>query len=111
MILGAISLNVDGSFHKFYIVLLACASTRAIHLEITKDLLAKTFLKLFNIFVANHSLLKKKISDNATNFCSIAKFLLELVQEESVKKYLKDHHLNWQFIAPRAPGKEVSTRD
>ena len=71
---GAISLNVDGSPHRFYIDLFICASTRGIHLEITKDLSVETLLKLFSRFVVNHSLPNEIISDNATNICSTAKF-------------------------------------
>ena len=55
---GAITLSDDEREvgRKYYICLFTCATTRAIHLELAKDLSAKTFLLLFRKFVARRSL-------------------------------------------------------
>ena len=77
--------------------------TRAIHLELAKDLSAETFLLLFRKFVARRSLPRLMISDNGTYFKSTAKFLLEITLEPSVQDFLGDHSMEWRFVSLRAP--------
>jgi len=98
-----VSKDESESGNKYYICLFTCAATRAVHLELAKDLSAETFLLLFRKFVARRSLPQLIISDNGTNFTATSKFLKELVAEPSVQDFLRNHHIEWQFIAPRAP--------
>ena len=102
---GAITLSGDEREvgRKYYICLFTCAATRAIHLELAKDLSAETFLLLFRKFVARRSLPRLMISDNGTYFKSTAKFLLEIALEPSVQDFLGDHSMEWRFVSPRAP--------
>ena len=99
---GAITLSGDEREvgRKYYICLFTCAATRAIHLELAKDLSAETFLLLFRKFVARRSLPRLMISDNGTYFKSTAKFLMEIVWEPSVQDFLGDHSIEWRFVSP-----------
>ena len=102
---GAIQLSKSSSIlpEKYYICLFTCTSTRAIHLELAKDLSAETFLLLFRRFCARRSLPSKLISDNGTNFKATYKFLQALAQEPLVSQFFENKQIQWHFIAPRAP--------
>ena len=55
---------------KTYICLFTCASTRAIHLELTETLSAQSFLQAFRRFVSRRGLPSTIMSDNAKTFKS-----------------------------------------
>ena len=86
---GAITLSDDEREvgRKYYICLFTCAVTRAIHLELAKDLSAETFLLLFRKFVARRSLPRLVILDNGMYFKSTAKILMEIVLEPSRTRF------------------------
>ena len=102
---GAIQLSktLSGFPQKFYICLFTCSSTRAIHLELARDLKADTFLLLFRRFCARRSMPRHLISDNATNFISTNSSLKIIMDDPLVQEYLNKNSVNWHFIAPRAP--------
>ena len=50
---------------KAYVCLFTCASTRAVHLELTPRLNVENFLLAFHKFVARHGLPATILSDNA----------------------------------------------
>lgn len=86
-----------------YVCLFTCTTSRAIHLELAKDLSAETFLHLFRRFCARRSLPKLVISDNGTNFVASAKFFERLYEDSEVSRFMSEHRIAWKFIAPRAP--------
>ena len=59
----------DTEMHKCHIALFTCASTRAIHLGLTPDLCASSFLRVLKRFVARRGLPSQFISDNGKTFC------------------------------------------
>ena len=102
---GAISIR-DGSTHeviKVYICLFTCTATRAVHLELAKDLSASNFIILFRRFCARFSVPKLMVSDNGTNFSASAAYFQTLFEDPQVKEQLEERKINWKFIAPRAP--------
>lgn len=58
----------EGRTHKFYILLLTCAVTRAVHLEVVGDVATRNFLLAFHRFVARRGLYHTIYSDNAKSF-------------------------------------------
>lgn len=102
---GAIQLSktITGFPQKSYVCLFTCTTSRAVHLELARDLKAETFLLLFRRFCARRSMPKHLISDNATNFQSVSNSLLTIMKSPSVKEYLDHNEIKWHFIAPRAP--------
>jgi len=79
------------TYVKSYICLFVCASSRAIHLELTLGLTKDDFLLAFDRFVARRGVPKIIYSDNAPTFITTAKDL-ETRSE-----------IEWRFIPPRAP--------
>ena len=88
---------------KVYICLFTCTSSRAVHLELAKDMSASTFLSLFRRFCARFSSPRLIISDNGTSFTASAKFFKSLFEDPTVNQYFSSQKISWKFIAPRAP--------
>ena len=81
-----------GNMHKAYVLLFTCATTRAVHLELTPDMGASSFLLTFRRFIGRKGCPKNIVSDNAKSFKSSA-----------VKKFMRSNHIEWTFILERSP--------
>ena len=88
---------------KVYICLFTCASTRAIHLELTTSLSIDSFLLAFRRFVSRRGLPVTLMSDNAKTFRSASRDIRKIMQSDKVMRYLTDNHITWNFITERAP--------
>ncbi|XP_002732568.2 protein HIRA [Saccoglossus kowalevskii] len=64
-----------GLSSKVYVLIFTCASTRCIHLELTQDLTAASFILAMRRFTARRSTPRKMISDNGSTFIAAAKIL------------------------------------
>ena len=95
--------NPDQTISKYYFCLFTCAATRAIHLELARDMTAATFLQLLRRFVARRSCPSTLISDNGKYFTANADFIRRLQDDPSVKEYLQERRIEWKFIPPRSP--------
>lgn len=87
---------------KVYVCLFTCAVTRAVHLELVRDMTTRTFLNAFRRFVSRRSLPTVIISDNATTYLAAADELRELMNSEEVANYLANHRIQWITIVKRA---------
>ena len=63
----------DENSGKVYILLFTCASTRAVHLEVTPTLSVPSFLRAFRRFVSRRGTPALLISDNAKTFRAASK--------------------------------------
>ena len=88
---------------KCYVCLFTCASTRALHLEITRDMSAATFLQAFRRFCGRRGLPSTLMTDNAKAFKASAADVRKLVHSEEIHRYLTDRKVNWKFIVEKAP--------
>ena len=88
---------------KCYVCLFTCANTRAVHLELVKDLSVATFLRAFRRFAARRSVPQKIISDNASTYQSAAKDLKRLFTNPDIETFMTSNNVEWQFIPKRAP--------
>jgi len=99
--------KVNSSDHegetKSYICLFTCASTRAVHLELTRGLDVNSFLLAFRHFSARRGLPATIISDNATTFRSSAKEVKRITRSPEVFKYLTENRIVWKLIVEKAP--------
>ena len=80
-----------GKMHKCYIALFTCASTRAIHLELTPDLSANSISTVLKRFFGRRGLPTLFISDNAKTF-----------KDAKVKKFALARNIDWKFNVPTA---------
>ena len=81
----------DTEMHKCHIALFTCASTRAIHLELTPDLCPSSFLRVLKRFVGRRGLPTQLISDNGKTF-----------GDSGVQKFAATKNISWKFNVPTA---------
>ena len=77
--------------YKCYIALFTCASTRAIHLELTPDLSANSFIRVLKRFIGRRGFPGLIISDNGTTS-----------KDAKVKKFTLERNIEWKFNVPTA---------
>ena len=88
---------------KVYICLFTCASTRAIHLKLTRDVGVNSFLQAFRRFSSRRGLPSTLISDNAKTFKASSKEVVKIVGSQEVQRYLTNKRVTWKFIVEKAP--------
>lgn len=88
---------------KVYLALYTCASSRAVHLDITPDLSADAFLRRFRRCISRRGIPKHVRSDNAKNFQSVSKRLSRLFDLPEVQQFLAKRRVQWRFQLPRTP--------
>lgn len=88
---------------KVWVLLLTCAATRAVHLELVRGLDVPTFLLAIRRFVSRRGLPAVFISDNAKTFKGAARELQKIVRSQEVLRYLAGNHVTWKFIVDLAP--------
>lgn len=93
--LGPLYVSTSTGVEKRWICLITCLATRAVHLELVKDMTAEECLLGLRRFIAARGLPKKIITDNALYF--------RLVAEVLSKPYCTENNIRWKFIPQLAP--------
>ena len=83
---------------KVYVLLFTCASTRAVHLELTPSLQVAAFLRAFRRYAS-----RRGLPANAKTFRASCVEIRKLCRAEEVIRYLTDNRITWQFIFEKAP--------
>lgn len=99
----------NAPYHKSYVCVFVCFSTKAIHLELCSDLTSGSFQAAFTRFVGRRGLPKKLMSDHGTNFVGAERALsqefkefIKTASKDVAEKYVS-HGFQWFFIPPNAP--------
>lgn len=104
---GPLYVTVRRSSEKRYGVLFTCLATRAVHIEIAKQLDVDSFLMAWRRFVAIRGSPSKAYSDNGTNLVAGEQELRvgieQLVADRSLKQQLADRGVEWHFSPPSGP--------
>ena len=95
--------NPETEGSKCYICLFTCASTRAVHLELTRSLTVGSFLLAFRRFTSRRGLPATLISDNAKTFKGSSKDVQKIARSKEVMRYLSNNGVTWKFIVEKAP--------
>lgn len=88
---------------KVYERLFTCASTRAVHVKMTRSLGVQAFLLAFRRFTTRRGLPATLNSDNAKTFKSSCKEIRKISRTEEVWRFLSNKRVNWNFIIQKAP--------
>ena len=88
---------------KVWMVLYTCYVTRAVHLDLVRDMTAGTFLRSLRRFVARRGIPTRMLSDNAKTFKSASISITNTRESLGVKKFFGDVHVEWQFNLEKAP--------
>ena len=96
---------------KSYLVIFSCSLSRAVHLEIIKNLEASTFLPCLKRLTARCGRPKIIYSDNGATFVKASKWLKEIRNDERVQGLLQNYDISWKFNLRRAPCWAASLRE
>jgi hypothetical protein len=88
--------------NKVFVCLFTCASTRAVHLELTQGLSVQSFLMAIRRFASRRGLPSMLISENAKTFRSASKEIQALSRSQDVLSRLANNRITWTFIVERA---------
>lgn len=78
-------------------VIFTCATSRAVHLELTHSQTAKEFQEILNTFIAIRTRPRRIICDNATVFKATASWIKKIRRSERLQNYLATHEIHWTF--------------
>ena len=84
-------------------VIITCASSRAVHLEITHSQTAEEFEDVLNQFITRRTRLRRIISDNATVFKTTAIWIQKIRNSERLHYYLAAQEIHWTFKLAKSP--------
>ena len=93
----------NGLMRKCYIVLFSCCVTRAVHVELVRDLVTTTFLNCFRKFCARRGTPRMVISDNGKTFKAANRVLHKLLSEKPIDEMFVARHILWKFNLERTP--------
>ncbi|XP_068712888.1 uncharacterized protein [Montipora foliosa] len=88
---------------KVYVCLFTCASTRAVHLEMTRGLGIQAFLLAFRRFTTRRGLPATLNSDNAKTFKWSCKEIRKITRAKEVWRFLTNKRIKWNFIIEKSP--------
>ncbi|XP_060608443.1 uncharacterized protein LOC132760481 [Ruditapes philippinarum] len=105
--LGPLYIRDNQTITKVWVCLYTCMVTRAVHLEMVKDMTTNAFLNSFRRFIACRGKPQEVISDNALHF-KLAKRTIELLwssilKSDDVQTYSVCEGFKWRFIVEIAP--------
>lgn len=92
---------------KAWIALFVCMCTKAVHIEVVKELTTNTYLAAFTRFSARRGLPTDIYSDNAKTFVgadgALTREFNRMLEEITIPNKLAEIGIQWHFIPPRSP--------
>ena len=88
---------------KVYVLLLTCASTRAVHLEATRSLAVNDFMMAMDRFFSYKGVPYHVESDNAATFVRCNREIKSTFRKEQMGLYFEQRRINWNFYTSRSP--------
>ncbi|XP_068723917.1 uncharacterized protein [Montipora capricornis] len=88
---------------KCHILIFTCATSRAVHLEMTKSQTAEEFQRKLNGFITRRTRPKCIVSDNASVFKTTATWIRKIRKSEALQDFLAQQQVMWQFNLSRSP--------
>ncbi|XP_024881254.1 uncharacterized protein LOC112460690 [Temnothorax curvispinosus] len=100
----------NARFHKAYIAIFVCFSTKAVHIELVSDLTSESFFSALRRFMSRRGKPACIYSDNGTTFVGAHKQIKEfydLINDNQVRddinQFVREQETSWSFIPPNAP--------
>ena len=100
---GPVNYRVGKVTKKGHIMVLTCATTRAIHLEFITGISVECVTFGLRRFFAQYGLPKTIQSDNAKSFKRCQKELMTVFKSPKMEKYLADHRITWRRYLECSP--------
>ena len=80
---------------KAYVLIFTCATSRAVHLELTRSQTAEEFQRKLNAFITRRTRPEKIVSDNAATFKATATWIRRIRKSEKLQNYLAQQEITW----------------
>ena len=88
---------------KCYVLIITCAVTRAVHLELVADMSVQEFMLGFRKFVGRRGLPSFILSDNSLTFKCASSELTSILNDPKFQKYLNGRNIRWQRYLEYSP--------
>ena len=88
---------------KGYVIKFTSATTRAMHLKLSKSILTEKLKCTLNEFIARRGTPRAIISDHAKTFKAASNWLKAIVHNDGFLNFLNLHRIEWKFDMLRAP--------
>ena len=88
---------------KAYVLIFTCATSRAVHLELTRTQTAEEFQRKLNAFITRRTRPERIISDNAATFKTTATWIKRIRKSEKLQDFLAQEEIKWQFNLSKSP--------
>jgi hypothetical protein len=100
---GPLYAREGGEMVKVYIALFTCCVTRAVHLDLVRNLSLSSFLNCLRRFASRRGTPTLIVSDNAKTFKAAQKAVKKLYESGNVRAYMQDNCVKWKFNLERVP--------
>ena len=97
------STNAKTVMSKVYVALYTCATTRAVHLELTPSMQANAFLRSLRRFISRRGIPRLIVSDNFRSFVTVSNKLKAQTSDDEVTQFLRNKGIDWKFNLAKAP--------
>ena len=88
---------------KCYVLIVTCAVSRGVHLELLNDMSTQQFMIGFRNFVSRRGLPSFVLSDNSKTFKCASKELTTILNDPKMESYLNGCNIKWQRYLEYAP--------
>ncbi len=95
---------------KVYLCVFVCMATKAVHIEVVRDLTTEGFLAALRCFVARRGCPETLATDNGTNFVGAQRELKEIYgllhlpkSQDAMDRYCTTQHIRWTHSPARSP--------
>ena len=100
---GPLSYKISKEQGKYHILIFTCATSRPVHLEVTKSQTVEEFQRKLNGFITRRTRSKLIVSDNAAVFKTTATWIKKIRKSEELQDFLAQQQIEWQFNLSKSP--------
>ena len=100
---GPLYVKEGSKVQKAYVLILTCAVSRAVHLELVGDMSVQHFMLGFRRFVARRGLPAFILSDNSKTFKCAGTELTTILNSPKFQRYLNGRNIRWQRYLEYSP--------
>lgn len=100
---GHFLVKLGHKIEKAWIILFTCMSTRAVHLEVVRDLKSTNCLLAISNFISRRTIPSQIRSDNAGYFLKTKRLLPNIISFEDIERNMEKFEIKWVNNTPGSP--------
>ena len=99
------SISSHRTFGKVWVLMITCASSRAVHLETTRSLAVKDFILALQRFMDIRGVPAHIESDNSKTFIRANKEFASIFNSKRARRFFQQNRIEWNFYTEHSPWK------